>query len=273
MNASREIFFDIPLVVQLLVYLSAIVAIVLIGYMINRRYQMWMLGKPDKRFDQPGKRIWEFIKITILDAIFHGRFLREPYPGIMHFLIFIGCGLLFLGAGLDFLNHYIFAPFGAEFMHGPVYIWLGCVWNIAGLMVLAGLVLAFVRRYIQRPTRLNTVFDDGVALALILVVVVSGFFLQAFRMIGATPTELGLTKPEFYSNPGWGQGRFVSFWLAGLFSGLPEATRTLWYFIMWYGHVIITVGSAFYIIFAWDKLTHILISAELLEKLHDFEVV
>ncbi len=260
MDASREIFYHIPLIVQLLVYLSAIVAIGLICYMVYRRYQMWMLGKPDKRFDQPGKRIWEFIKITILDAVFHRRFLREPYPGIMHFLIFIGCILLFIGAGLDFLNHYVFEPFHAAFIHGPVYIYLGGLWNIGGLMVLVGLLLAFVRRYIQRPKRLNTVLDDGIALLLILIVVVTGFFLQAFRMIAATPAELGLTTPEFYSHPEWGQARFVGFWLAGLFSGLPEATRVLWYQILWYGHVIITVGAVFYVIVAWDKLTHILIS-------------
>ena len=45
-----------------------------------------------------------------------------------------------------------------------------------------------------------------------------------------------------------------------MFAGLPEATRVLWYQILWYGHVIITVGAVFYVIVAWDKLTHILIS-------------
>ena len=62
----------------------------------------------------------------------------------MHFLIFIGCILLFIGAGLDFLNHYVFEPFHAAFIHGPVYIYLGGLWNIGGVMVLIGLLLAFV---------------------------------------------------------------------------------------------------------------------------------
>lgn len=260
MDASREIFYQIPIAVQLLLYSLSIVAVGLIVYVIIRRYKMWMLGKADNRFDQPKKRIGEFIKISILDAFLHRRFLREPYPGIMHFLIFIGCILLFLGATLDFLNHYLFEPFHAAFIHGQVYILLGGLWNIGGLMVLVGLLLAFIRRYVQRPTRLNTVFDDGVALLLILIVVVTGFFLQAFRMIAAVPESLGLTQPEFYVHPEWGQARFVGFWLASMFAGLPEATRVLWYQILWYGHVVITVGAVFYIIFAWEKLTHILIS-------------
>jgi len=260
MEATREIFWQIPLLVQIGLYLAAAAAIALIGYSVYKRYQMWMLGKPDKRFDNPVGRIGEFIRLSILDGVFHRRFLREPYPGIMHFIIFVGCILLFIGAGLDFLNHYVFEPFHAAFIHGPVYMYLGGLWNIAGIMVLVGLLMAFIRRYIQRPKRLNTVMDDGVVLFLIFIVVISGFFLQGFRMIAATPEVLGLAQPEYYVHPEWGQARFGGFWIAGLFAGLPEASRLLWYQILWYGHVIITVGAVFYIIVAWDKLTHILIS-------------
>lgn len=260
MEATREIFWHIPFAIQILLYLSAVAAIVLIGYVIKKRFQMWTLGRPEKRFDNPGPRIGEFIKITILDAIFHRRFFRDPYPGIMHFLIFAGCILLFLGAGLDFLNHYVFEPFHAAFMQGDVYIWLGGLWDFGGLIVIIGLLMAFIRRYIQKPKRLNTVLDDGIALILILVVVLSGFFLEAFRMITAVPAELGLTKPEYYSNPEWSQVSFIGYWIASWFAGLSEATRALWYQILWYAHVIITVGAVFYIILAWEKLTHILIS-------------
>ena len=99
MDASREIFWHIPLFVQIISIPVSRSCVLLIGYAVYRRYQMWMLGKPDKRFDHPGKRIGEFIKITILDAIFHVRFFRDPYPGIMHFLIFIGCILAFPRGG------------------------------------------------------------------------------------------------------------------------------------------------------------------------------
>ena len=260
MEASREIFWNIPFIIQICLYLSAVVAMVLIGYSVSKRYQMWMLGKPDNRFDKPGNRIWEFIKLGILDGVFHRRFLREPYPGIMHFLIFVGCILLFLGAGLDFLNHYIFEPFHAPFIEGEVYIVFGGLWDFGGMMVLVGLVMACVRRYIQRPKRLNTIADDSVALLLIFIVVVTGFFLEGFRMIAAVPASVGLTQPEYYAHPEWSQVSFVGYWIAGLFAGLPESARLLWYQVMWYGHVIITVGAVFYVIVAWDKLVHILVS-------------
>jgi len=46
MEATREIFWQIPLLVQIGLYLAAAAAIALIGYAVYRRYQMWMLGKP-----------------------------------------------------------------------------------------------------------------------------------------------------------------------------------------------------------------------------------
>ena len=261
MEASREIFWQIPFAVQITLYFAAVVAVLMIGYVVYKRYQMWMLGRPEKRFDNPGKRIGEFIKLGILDGVFHRRFLRDPYPGIMHFLIFIGSILLFAGAGLDFLNHYFFEiPFNAPFIRGEVYVLFGGLWDFGGLMVLVGLLMAFIRRYIQRPKRLNTILDDGIALLIILIVVISGFLIEGFRMIAATPEHLGLTQPEFYSHPGWSQASFVGYWIAGMFAGLPESTRVLWYLILWYSHVIITVAAVIYIILSWEKLTHILIS-------------
>lgn len=261
MEASREIFWQIPFVIQLCLYFVSLLAVCLVGYVIYKRYQMWMLGKPENRFDNPWKRIGEFIKIGILDGLFHRRFYRDPYPGIMHFLIFAGCILLFIGAGLDFLNHYFFEmPFNAPFIRGEVYIIFGGLWDFGGLMVIAGLIMAFVRRYIQKPKRLNTILDDGVALLIIFVVVVTGFFLEGFRMIAATPEHVGLQQPEFYSHPEWSKASFVGYWIASMFAELPEATRVLWYQILWYGHLIITVGAVFYIIITWEKLTHIIIS-------------
>jgi Fe-S oxidoreductase/nitrate reductase gamma subunit len=259
-EATRVIFWQIPLVIQIALYLVSIVAVLLIGYAVYKRYQLWMVGKPDNRFDKPAQQIGEFIKIGILDGFLHRRFFKDPYPGIMHFLIFVGCILLFMGAGLDFVNHYIFEPFHADFIKGEVYKIFGGLWDTGGVMVIVGLAMAFIRRYIQKPKRLNTVLDDGIALILILVVVLTGFFLEGFRMIAATPHEIGLTQPEYYSHPEWGQYSFGGFLVAGWFANLPENTRVLWYLILWYSHVIITVGAVVYIIVAWDKLTHILIS-------------
>jgi len=252
MEASREIFWNIG-IGPFILYPVAAVAVAILIYAIYRRCLLWMIGKPDNRFDNLGKRIWDFIVTGVVDGLFHRRFFREPYPGIMHFLIFGGCGLFLLGAFLDFISHYFF-----HFIHGDFYLGLGLAVDIGGVFVLIGVIMAAVRRYIQKPERLNTVLDDAVVLSLIFVVVVTGFFIEGFRMIAATPE--GLSQPEFYSHPEWSMWSFGGYWMAGLFAGLAEGTRIAWYTGLWWFHVVLSVGAVIYICLSFDRLTHILVS-------------
>lgn len=76
-EATRVIFWQIPLVIQIALYLVSIVAVLLIGYAVYKRYQLWMVGKPDNRFDKPAQQIGEFIKIGILDGFLHRRLDRK----------------------------------------------------------------------------------------------------------------------------------------------------------------------------------------------------
>ena len=107
MEASREIFWNIALG-PFILYSAAVVAIGILIYAIYRRTRLWKVGQPDNRTDNLGRRVWDFMVVGVVEGIFHRRFFREPYPGIMHFLIFAGCGLLLLGAFLDFISHYLF---------------------------------------------------------------------------------------------------------------------------------------------------------------------
>ncbi len=252
MEASREIFWNIG-IGPFILYPVAAVAIAILIYAIYRRCLLWAVGKPDNRFDDLGKRIWSFIVTGVVDGLFHRRFFREPYLGIMHFLIFAGCGLFLMGAFLDFISHYFF-----HFIHGGFYLGLGLAVDIGGVFVLIGVIMAVVRRYIQKPERLNTILDDVIVLSLIFVVVVTGFFLEGFRMIAATPE--GLSQPEFYSHPEWSMWSFGGYWIAGLFAGLAEGTRIAWYTGLWWFHVALSVGAVIYVCLSFDRLTHILVS-------------
>ena len=89
----------------------------------------------------------------------------------------IGALLLLVTAAADAFSHYIW-----EFMEGNTYIAFSVVGEVGGLLLLLGLILAFIRRYIQKPDRLDTILDDGVTLALIFIVVLSGFMLEGLRI-------------------------------------------------------------------------------------------
>jgi Fe-S oxidoreductase/nitrate reductase gamma subunit len=252
MEAFREIFWHIAFG-PLILYPLGVAALGIFIYAIYRRCRLWAVGKPDKRWDNLGKRIWNFIVTGVIDGLFHRRFFREPYPGIMHFLIFAGAGVLLVGTALDVVDHYVF-----HFIFGNVYLGLSFALDVGGVMALAGVIMAVVRRYIQKPERLNTVLDNAVVLSLLFVVVITGFFVEGFRMLVATPG--GLAQPEFYSHPEWSIWSFGGYFIASLFAGLSESIRSAWYIGLWWFHTALALGAIFYVCLSFDKLTHIIVS-------------
>ena len=252
MEAFREIFWNINIGPFVLYPLGAAATAVFV-YAIFRRVRLWKVGQPDKRTDNLGKRIGDFIALGVLDAVFHRRFLRDPYPGFMHFLIFIGAILLLIGTGLDVIDHYVY-----HFIYGNVYLGISFAADIGGILIIIGVIMAVIRRYIQKPERLNTVLDNAVVLSLIFAVVITGFFIEGFRMIAATPE--GLSQPVFYSHPEWAMWSFGGYFIAGLFSGLDEGVRIAWYNGLWWFHTFLALGAIFYVCLSFDKLTHIIVS-------------
>ncbi|HJX03568.1 MAG TPA: (Fe-S)-binding protein, partial [Dehalococcoidia bacterium] len=252
MEASREIFWNASLA-PFIFYPLGLIAVVILVYALVRRIRLWNIGRPEKRTDNIGNRIKGFTYEGIVDAFFHRRFLREPYPGIMHFLLFIGGILLLLATALDVVNHYI-----VHFLYGNVYLGISFAGDLGGLMMLVGAIMAVIRRYIQKPQRLQTIFDDGVVITLVFVVVLTGYFIEGFRMIIALPE--GLSQPEFYSHPEWSIWSFGGYAVASIFSGLSEGARLTAYNILYWFHALIAFGSIYYVCLSFSKLTHIIVS-------------
>ena len=63
-----------------------------------------------------------------------------------------------------------------------VGVQLELIWDIGGVMLIAGIALAAWRRYVVRPPRLNTMLENNVLLVLLLASALSGFVLQSLRM-------------------------------------------------------------------------------------------
>ena len=194
MDATREIFWNINLG-EILYVLGAIAALIFV-YAIYRRVKIWRLGQPENRTAPLGRRIWGFIGLAIIDGIKHRKFFgvsswqnlkpREFYPGLIHWFIFAGAIIFLLGAFLDFLSHYFF-----HFMHGGFYLGYSVVTDVFGILAVIGVILALIRRYAQKPSRLDNQPGDLAALLLILVVVLTGFAVEGLR-IAATEIPAGV---------------------------------------------------------------------------------
>ena len=228
-----------------MIYVLAAIALAFWVFGLYRRYQLWRLGKPDDCSKDIGKRTPVFIRTTIVDFLAHRRFLRDPYPGMMHLILFWGFVILLLASGVDAFTHYI-----TGHIIGTPYLWFKLIVNIAGLLALIGIIMAAFRRYILRPKRLNTLLDDDIGIALIAAMLITGFMVEGLRQ---TATELAL-HPDWAP---WSAGGYV---LAKAFAGMSQDSLLFWHRLLWWFHSALVIGAIIYSGLAFSKLQHIVVS-------------
>jgi Fe-S oxidoreductase/nitrate reductase gamma subunit len=247
---TREIFWNIQY--SWILYVLAVITVGILVYAIYRHYRRWRLGRLDNRFNRLGKRIWDFIVIAVVDGIIHRKFFgadnkdcrpREFYAGLIHLLIFAGAIIFLLGAFLDFISHYFF-----HFMHGSFYLGYSVVVDSFGILAIIGVILAIIRRYAQKPERLDNKWDDLVALLLILVIIITGFIIEGLRMAA---TELQVA-PDWAP---WSPGGYV---LALAFSDTSQGALLTWHAGVWWFHVFLSLGAIVYVSLYNSRLFHII---------------
>jgi len=259
MVPGRESFWNIQFTE--IFYILALIAVAILAYAVYQHYRRWRLGRPANRFNHLGERVRGFIVITVIDGIIHRKFFgsadglghrrlsladlrpREFYAGVAHFLLFIGAIILLLGTTLEAASHYIY-----EFNRGGFYLGYSLMTDIGGIMAIIGAILAIIRRYVLKPERLDNRWEDLVALLLILVVVVTGFAVEGLRIAA---TELKLVSGWAL----WSPGGYV---LALAFTGLGQGALLTWHVIIWWFHVVLSLGAIAYVSLFHSKLFHII---------------
>ncbi|MCJ7508238.1 MAG: heterodisulfide reductase-related iron-sulfur binding cluster [candidate division Zixibacteria bacterium] len=242
MEITREIFWNVGAGIRIIIYILAIIPLVFLIWGIYKKIRLWRIGKPENRYDKIGKRILSFISF----GLFHKRFFRDLYPGLMHLFIFWGFVVLFLGTAVVMFQDDIASPlFGIFFFHSYFYLYFSLILDIFGLLLIIGIVMALFRRYILRPKRLDNILDDVVVLILLLAIATGGFLNEALR--------ISATKPQFevWSFVGWNLSKL--FWNLN-----PNSIRTL-HLISWWTHLALALFFIGYI--AYSKLLHILSSS------------
>jgi Fe-S oxidoreductase/nitrate reductase gamma subunit len=253
---TREIFWNVKgegfPVVEPLTYILALTAILflvrgLIKAGLLDRIKMMMLatGSDVSRFDN----IVERLKYALIDVFGHKKILREPYQGIAHLFIFWGFIVLFAGAGLDFLQVDIIEPiFHKHFMQGGLYLGYSIITDLAGILVLIGVIMMLLRRYRNMPKWLDNKPEDMIILWLILAIVITGFLVEGLRM---QATEL---------QPGDPMHKYAWASFGGLIFALPFTAMSVGalkatHLFVWWVHLFIVLG--FFVYIAYSKLLHI----------------
>ncbi len=244
---TREIFWNVGADKKIIVYCLALIALGVFSYGIYRRYFLWRkvsLNKGRISFDVLGKRV----RSLIIDGLFQRRLLREYYPGLMHAFILWGFIILLLGTITIAVQEDLTIPvMGISFLKGQFYLFYKFILNIAGLLALAGILMALVRRYVLRPDRLSRSAEQGVILMWILMILVTGFIVEGLRIYSLKNSW------EVWSIGGW----IVSQVLTRLSAHNGSALAA--HEVVWWVHLIIALGFLAYIPFS--RLIHLITSS------------
>ncbi|HPC86517.1 MAG TPA: heterodisulfide reductase-related iron-sulfur binding cluster [Smithellaceae bacterium] len=244
---GREVFWNIPLPsFEIILFALTAVALAVMAFGIYRRWLMWKaMGKPEMRLDDMQERV----KMVLKEIFLQNKVLKDPYPGIMHALIFFGFFVLIFGAAFDAGQHHVTEPlFGWTFLKGNFYLVFSFLMDLFGLFVLIGVVIALDRRFVQKPDRLgykgemDNTPDDVIVLLLIGAIILTGFIAEALRI--------------YVTNPSWEYWSFVGWLLAHTFTGVePDTARTL-HQVTWWVHAVL--GLSFIAYIPYSRLLHII---------------
>jgi Fe-S oxidoreductase/nitrate reductase gamma subunit len=216
-------------------YLLVVIALLVFGYGMFRLYREWRQGKPQNRLSDIPARLWNVVKQSLAQK----RILRERKPGLMHSLIAWGFLALFLTTCAIALQVYT----GLPLFKGTPYLVFKVLANTAGLCMLAGLIIAAVRR-LGRPDYLSRTKDDYWVLIVLAAIIVTGFLVQAIRIAIA-------------EDP-WSAFGYVGWLMAPALSALFSVpTLSVLHVVFWWLHLLLAL---FFI--AWlpySKLAHIVL--------------
>ena len=237
----RDTFWNVPVWAQVALYVGALLALAVFAYGMWQRVMLWRAGQPENRFD----RISERLKLVAVHALGQARTLSQAYPGVMHATMFWGFLALFMGTVLATVDYDITLPlFDYKLLKGDFYLFYETVLDLFGLFFVIGLGMAVWRRFVVRPHNVDPTARFAAVLALLFVINVTGFVMEAAR--------LAVVQPAWarWSPVGYALGQTM------LAVGMSEAALRFTHLSVWIFHAVLALG--FIAIIPYSYFVHLL---------------
>src|SRR5215813_6633815 len=188
--ATREVFWNIPHSLIWVMYLMFIASIVIAGYGIWRRVELWRHGLPANRFDQPFERFKRLLK----HATAQTRTVRERYAAVFHTFIYTGFIVLSIATTVVAVDY----DLGLPVMQGKFYLYFqSFIVDVFGALVMLGVGIALYRRLILKPKKLVYYDEATLILTTIVLIAFTGFLVEGWR-IAVTHDVWGKWSPFGY---------------------------------------------------------------------------
>jgi nitrate reductase gamma subunit len=128
-----------------------------------------------------------YVKIFITEVIFHRKLFGQSfYRWLAHTLLVFGFVATFSVDMIKGFTTGYLVEFGVSFAHvfetGAIRPFLDFFLEFFSFLILAGCLMAIVRRFAIRPDQLRTEEEDVTTLLFILFLELSGFFIEGYRI-------------------------------------------------------------------------------------------
>ncbi len=184
-DATREIYWNVTHV--WVMYALLVPTIAVAGYGLYRKLARWRRGLPADRFDRPAERL----RLLLEHAVAERRTMRDRYAGLFHGLMVAGFVVLTIATTVVALD----ADLGTTIMRGGFYLWFqSFTVDLFGALMMVGVALAAVRRFVARPARLVYTDEATWILVAVFVMCLQGFLVEGWR-IAVTNDPWGAWSP------------------------------------------------------------------------------
>lgn len=163
-------------------YILAAIAVIVFFMGLWFRIRMWSKGE-DTNGSLKGLGATRLIWLSITKFFSPDSLLAKPvFPrskvrAISHIGIMLGIVLLFLGTAVMAFNTYIY-----YFLSYRAWLIFSTGLDIVGTFVLIGVIYALGRRYIWKPERIVSGFQDAAFLLLLFFILITGFIIEGIKI-------------------------------------------------------------------------------------------
>jgi heterodisulfide reductase subunit C/nitrate reductase gamma subunit len=112
------------------------------------------------------------------------RVVKDTGGGLMHGPLFYGFLVLAIYTTVIFIQDDVFPLFTSyTFLQGNAYLTFELLGDTFGIAYVFGLAVAVYRRFVKKLDKLETVLDDYFVVAMLIWIGISGFMIEALRLI------------------------------------------------------------------------------------------
>ncbi|HSL98844.1 MAG TPA: (Fe-S)-binding protein [Candidatus Limnocylindria bacterium] len=221
-TVGREIMWNLPPLAAVIMYSLLGVVIIIFAWGLSERIGAYRRGREERedRLDNPWERAVDALKIGLGQQ----KVLERKIGGLMHLAVYSAFIVLFLATCLVAVEY----DFGIPVLDGNFYLGFKLFVDTFGLLLLAGIFVALVRRVLFRPKGLTVDGDDLLQLLLIGAIGVTGFLVEAVRIAATRPAAAPVS--------------FVSNAITPFFEGASLGSLLSLHQRLWWTHLLLAFG-------------------------------